>query len=198
MLWTRIAVLSDTEMVLYLASLLGPQAMSDCLSRVLQQRARSTTRFGQWLPPGPAHASLPSRPSLGSGQGLPAQPSSARPSPSPGVVAPARATDSAPPLAPAPAPLTPAGPPPPAPASFLGGAGLRPPPFVPAGPPPATPVRDPRTIPIWPQSAPTALGVRERGCTEVCSPVWSSHDSDASSSEDESTPRRPTRRRVDL
>ena len=51
LLWTRLSVLSDMEVVLYLASLLGPQAMADCLSRVLQQRARATTRFGQWLPP---------------------------------------------------------------------------------------------------------------------------------------------------
>ena len=54
MLWTRVSVLSDMEVVLYLASLLGRQAMADCLNRVLQQRARSTTRFGQWLPPGHA------------------------------------------------------------------------------------------------------------------------------------------------
>ena len=198
LLWTRVSVLSDMEVVLYLTSLLGPQAMADCLNRVLQQRARSTTRFGRWLPPSPAHAALPCRPCPGPGQGLPAQPSSVRPSLSLGVSAPARALDGVPPLAPARAPLTPAGPPPPAPASCLVGADRRPRPFVPAGPPPATPVRDPRTIPVWPMSAPTALGERERGCTEVCSPVWSSHDSDASSSDDESTPRRPTRGRLDL
>ena len=52
LLRTRVSVLSHMEVVLYLTSLLGPQAMADCLFGVLQQRARSTHRFGQWLPPG--------------------------------------------------------------------------------------------------------------------------------------------------
>ena len=41
----RVSVLSDLEVVLYFALLLGPQAMSDCLLGALQQRARSTHRF---------------------------------------------------------------------------------------------------------------------------------------------------------
>ena len=249
--------------------------MSDCLLGALQQRARSTHRFGHLLPPDPARALPPCRPCAGLGQGLVPQPSAPVPSLSSGAATPAHVGSGAPALAPTRAPVTPAGPPPPAPASCGGGVGQRPCPFVPAGPPPATPVqdfgstradgpagppppapasrvgaadhracalapegappdtpapagplppapasclssagrrpcpyvpagpplatpaRDPRVISVWPLSAPAAVGERERGCTELCSPVWSSQDSSASSSGEDSTPRRPTRRRLE-
>ena len=313
----RVSVLSDMEVVLYFALLLGPQAMSDCLLGALQQRARSTHRFGHLLPPDPARA-LPCRPCACSGPGLALQPSTPVPSLRPGAATSSHCGGGVPTLAPTRAPVTPAGPPPPAPASFGGGVGPRPCPFVPAGPPPATPaqdcdsvradgpagppppapaarvwtadnrtyawvpvdvppetpaqdccsagtsrpagppppapagrigvnlyrpctrvwdevppetpapagppppapascrsstgrrpcpyvpagpppatpVRDPRVVPVWPISAPAAVGARDRGCTELCSPVWSSQDSSASSSGEDSTPRRPTRRRL--
>ena len=60
------------------------------------------------------------------------------------------------------------------------------------------PARDPQTLSIWPRSAPSAVAVGERGCTELNSPEWSSPASDASSAAEDSTPRRPTRRRLEL
>ena len=56
MLRMRVSILSNMEMVLYLAFLLGPRVMADCLHGVLQQRARAATRFGQRFPPDLAHA----------------------------------------------------------------------------------------------------------------------------------------------
>ena len=138
----RVSVLSDMEVVLYFALLLGPQAMSDCLLGALQQRARSTHRFGHLLPPDHARALPPCRPCVGPGQGLVPQPSAPVPSLPPGAATSAHIGSSAPALAPTRAPVTPAGPPPPAPAACGGGVGQRPCPFVPAGPPPATPVQD--------------------------------------------------------
>ena len=140
---TRISVLSDMEVVLYCALLLGPQAMSDCLLGALQQRARSTHRFGHLLPPGPAHALPPCRPCVGPGQGLVPQPSSSLSPMPPGVAASAHTLNGAPSLAPTRAPLTPAGPLPPASVACGGAAGHRPHPFVrPGRATPATPVRD--------------------------------------------------------
>ena len=138
----RISVLSDMEVVLYFALLLGPQAMSDRLLGALQQRARSTHRFGHLLPPGPAHTLPPCRPCVGPGQGLVPQPSSSLSPMPPGVTASVHTLSGAPSLAPTRAPLTPAGPLPPASVACGREAGHRPHPFVPAGPPPATPVRD--------------------------------------------------------
>ena len=292
--------------------------MSDCLLGALQQRARSTHRFGHLLPPDPVCA-LPLRPCAGSGPGqapLPLSPSASLP---PGATTSIPRDSGGPALPPTRAPLTPAGllpsasalsghgvgprpshfvpagpppatpaqnhgagsadrpagppppspaarvctadgrtyawvpvsalpgtsaqegscarpngpagPSPPAPAGYAGAAGCRPcnrlpedvppetpapdgppppapasrrsdpwrrpSPYVPAGPPPATPVRDARVASTWPLSAPAAIGVRERGCTELCSPVWSSPDSSASSSGEDSTSPRPTRRRLE-
>ena len=136
----RVSVLSDMEVVLYFALLLGPQAMSDCLLGALQQRARSTHRFGHLLPPDPARV-LPPCPCAGSGPGLPLL-SAPVPSLPPGAATPASIGGGAPVTAPTRAPATPAGPPPPAPASCGGRVCPKPRPFVPAGPPPATPAQD--------------------------------------------------------
>ena len=144
LLRARVSVLSDLEVVLYFALLLGPQAMSDCLLGALQQRARSTHRFGHLLPPDPARA-LPCRPCGGAGPGPALLPSAPAPSLPPGAASSGTIGGGVPALAPSRAPVTPAGPPPPAPASYGSGVGPGPCPFRPAGPPPATPalVRSP-------------------------------------------------------
>ena len=56
MLRARLSVLTDMEMVLYLALLLGPQVMAACLHEVLQQRACTALRVGQRFPPDLPHA----------------------------------------------------------------------------------------------------------------------------------------------
>ena len=198
MLRMRVSILTDIEMVLYLAFLLGPRVMADCLHGVLQQRARTAARFGQRFPPDLAHALPTNRSHVHPGPDLGARPSSAWPPRPAGAVVPAHAASGVPSRMPARPPLAATSLQPPRSTSTLVGADRRPRPFGLAGPSPASLMRDPRTIPIWPLTAPAELSERERGCTELCSPVWSSHTSDASSSSEDSTPRRPTRRRLDL
>ena len=77
MLRTRLSVLTDMEMVLYLALLLGPQVMAACLHEVLQQRAGTALRVGQRFPPDLAHALPIHRPCV-LGSELSARPSSIR------------------------------------------------------------------------------------------------------------------------
>ena len=60
MLNARLSVLTDMEMVLYLALLLGPQVMAASLQDVLQQRAGTAVRVGQRFPPDLTYA-LPIR-----------------------------------------------------------------------------------------------------------------------------------------
>ena len=77
MLRARLSVLTDMEMVLYLALLLGPQVMAACLHEVLQQRARAALRVGQRFPPDLSHALPINRPCV-PGPELGARPSSVR------------------------------------------------------------------------------------------------------------------------
>ena len=63
MLRARLSVLTDMEMVLYLALLLGLQVMAACLLEVLQQRAGTALRVGQRCPSRSAN-SPPLRPWL--------------------------------------------------------------------------------------------------------------------------------------
>ena len=77
MLRARLSVLTDMEMVLYLALLLGPQVMAACLHEVLQQRAGTALRVGQRFPPDLAHALPIHRPCV-LGSELSARPSSIR------------------------------------------------------------------------------------------------------------------------
>jgi hypothetical protein len=169
--------------------------MADCLHGVLQQRARAALRFGQRFPPDLAHALPTNRPCVLSPV-LGARPSSARQPRPAGAAMSAHVACGAPSCTPSRPPLLAAGLQPSRSSSTRIGADRRPPPFGLARPSPASLMRDPRTIPIWPLTAPAELSERERGCTEPCSPVWSSHTSDASSSSEESTPQRPTRRRL--
>ena len=195
MLRTRVSILPDIEMVLYLTLLLGPWVMADCLHGVLQQRARIAIRFGQRFPPDLAHA-LPTNRSYDLGTGAGVRPSSAQsPRPAAPMVS-AHAACGVPTRMSARPPMAATSLRPTSSASV--GAGRRPCSSGLAGSSLAPLLRDPRTIPIWPLTAPARLSERERGCTERYSPVWSSHSSDASSSSADSTPRRPTRRRCDF
>ena len=126
MLRMRISVLADIEMVLYLAFLLGPQVMADCLHGVLQQRARAALRFGQRFPPDLAHALPMNRPCVLSPE-LGARPSSARQPRPAGAAMPAHAACGAPSCIPARPPLATTGLQPPRSTSTLVGADRRPP-----------------------------------------------------------------------
>ena len=191
MLRARLSILTDMEMVLYLALLLGPRVMAACLHEVLQQRASISLRRGQRFPPDLAHA-LPTRHSGVLGSEFSARPTSLLQSPPAATATPPHAAHGVPTCMPA--------------LPVLSTPGLRPPGSdttppvayrrVPSGGrhPPASLVQDPRTVPIWPITAPAALYEREQGHTELPSPARSSSTGDASS--EGSTPRRPTRRRL--
>ena len=192
MLRTRLSILTDMEMVLYLALLLGPQVMAACLHEVLQQRASTALRVGHRFPPDLAHALPIHRPGVLS-SALSARPSSVRRSPPATAATFVHVASRAPSRMPAQPPAT-AGLQPPGSASTPPNAHRRLPPGARSSP--ASLVQDPRTVPIWPLTVPETLRERERGRTEPPSPGRSSYSSDASS--EGSTPRRPTRRRLDF
>ena len=192
MLRARLSVLTDMEMVLYLALLLGPQVMAASLHDVLQQRAGAALRVGQRFPPDLAHA-LPIRRPCALGSELGARPSSLRRSSPATTAVPSHAAHGVPHRMPTPPAFAAPNLQPPGSASTPSVVHRR----LPAGgrPSPAPLVQDPRTIPIWPLTAPATPHGREQGCTEQPSPAQSSYSGDASS--EDSTPRRPTRRRLD-
>ena len=174
MLQARLSILSDLEMVLYLALLLGPRVMAACLHEVLQQRASTALRRGQRFPPDLAHALPVRRPCVLSPERS-ARPTLLRQSPPAATATPSHAPHGVPSCMPAP----------PAACRRLPSGGRH---------TPASLVQDPRTVPIWLLTAPAALHEREQGCTELPSPAQSSSTGDASRAG--STPRRPTRRRL--
>ena len=192
MLQARLSILSDLEMVLYLALLLGPRVMAACLHEVLQQRAGTALQRGQRFPPDLAHALPVRRPCVLSPE------RSARPTllrqPLPATtVTPSRAPHGVPTCMPALPVLSTPGPRPPGPSTTPPAACQR----LPAGGrrTPASLVQDWREAPSWPLTAPAVPHEREQWCTELPSPAQSSSAGDASS--EGSTPRRPTRRRLD-
>ena len=191
MLRARLSILTDMEMVLYLALLLGPRVMAVCLHEVLQQRASTSLRRGQRFPPDLAHA-LPIRRPCVLGSELSARPTSLRQSPPAATATPPQAAHGAPSSMPALPVLSTPGLRPPGSATTPPAAYRR----VPSGGrhSPASLVQDPRTVPIWPLTATAALHEREQGRTELPSPAQSSSTGDASS--EGSTPRRSTRRRL--
>ena len=190
MLQARLSILSDLEMVLYLALLLGPRVMAACLHEVLQQRAGAALQRGQRFPPDLAHALSARRPCV------PSPSCSARPTllrqPLPAtIVTPSRAPHGVPSCMPALPVLSAPGSPgpfttPPAAYQRPSAGGRR---------TPASLVQDRREAPSWPLTASAVPHTREQWRTEVPSPAQSSSADDASS--EGSTPRRPTRRRLD-